>query len=344
VEGVTGAGPTDRPTPPVRDALASRRDGLNARFRVARLGAPHLSGDEVLTHLGGPVVDVLERVAAHEPAACADVLDELFEVSLELFARRLLGGAGANPLVARVFRVVLPAGVALLAREPGRLAGPLCNAALALGRERAGVAEAWIDGMAAVTPACATGAEWLGAGRVLAWRAGLAQHRGPALEALAASSSRVVAALSGGSDVSPGALAAARADPWVSPFSGSRAEALALAQRAGGHRALGGALGDLPRVVRQGGRLYVQAGADTFALHADCFGASLVRAALGGSPDPDAGDAPTVDDDGELQDGAARRPVRWATRTTSVASDATTLAVTLAHSYLVYVFPREPRS
>lgn len=344
MEGVTAAPPTHRPSAPVRAALEHRRDALNARFRAARLGAPHLSGDEVLAHVGGPVVDLLERVAGHDPAACAAVLEEVFEVSLELFARRLLGGPGVSPVVARVFADVLPAGAALLAREPGRLVGPLCNAALALGRERAGVAEAWLDRMTAVAPACGGAAEWLGAGRVLAWRGGLAQHRGPALEALAFASAGVVAALSGDDGVSPRALAEARADPWVNPFSGSRAEALVLAQRTGGHRAFGGSFVGLPRVARQGGRLFAQAGADVFALHADCFGASLVRAVPSVGPDRDAGEGPNFGRDGELRDGAARRPVRWATQTTSVAFDATTVAVTLGHSYLVYVFPREPRS
>ncbi|HSR10200.1 MAG TPA: hypothetical protein VLS90_02060, partial [Thermodesulfobacteriota bacterium] len=111
----------------------------------------------------------------------------------------------------------------------------------------------WAEKMAAASRACVDVGEFLQAGKVAAWLSGLAEYRGPALEACSKIPLKPALAVLG---LPPGTgekeLAAAldnlRADPW-SPISGrppDREKELKIVARAGSFRGVGGAMARPP--------------------------------------------------------------------------------------------------
>ena len=251
--------------------LADRRERYNQQFRLARHRTRGLDPQDFLTHLRevvGPIVDAVRT----EPAA---VCDALVELSLALAARGRLGSSGA---ITDGLRRLLPALPGLVAAAPRQFPVAVVNALHHLDSSPTGDPAGWVDTMLELGPRTASVTELLDAGAVAAWRRGLAQLRGSALNTAARLPAPMVRlALGADRDVD---LARLSADPWLDPaLTGRDGEVLLLARRVGGFRGFGGTFRRPPTVATSGGRWYATDGDDAWRVFADRFGVSIGRVA-----------------------------------------------------------------
>ncbi|MBI2920035.1 MAG: hypothetical protein HYY18_03000 [Planctomycetes bacterium] len=160
-----------------KDWLASRRDELNGRFKVAQRRFPSLDGAAVL----GLSAELLPALAGEGGEGAADLLSSGYDLILLHCGRGTLapGGGGSRPGVAALFRDVFPRVRPLLLQRPRRLPGALSNAVENMGER--GVEFARILGEAADGLTHGEDLERLGA--VVAWRLGEARLRTEALRA-----------------------------------------------------------------------------------------------------------------------------------------------------------------
>ena len=207
---------------PFASALAAGRRRYNTRVAVAQTGRARLQPEVFLDHPRATVRPVVEAVHRHNPARVEPVLDVLYELSLELVGRGWMGPESRFPFLDGGWRGLGVTCAALLAEAPKRVAVALTNALYNLSQEPSARPDAWIDGMAAVGRRTTDLEEWLEAGKVLAWRCGLAHYRDGALEACARLTPGVTTVALGLEDeLSKTALAtlldALKQDRWASP-------------------------------------------------------------------------------------------------------------------------------
>lgn len=301
-------------------ALERGRPRFNARFAAARRESRLVDGAAFAVHLR----EVVAPVAEASPEARIDaVVDALYDVSLDLMARGLLG----HPGVVGVWTRLLPRIPGPLAIDPRRLAAALSNAALQLGD----ALPVFVDGLAAAP--CGTPDELLEAGKVLAWLGGQAHWRAGALKALAGLPESLAATLLGGR-VGRDALLAGLADPWWRPGSPQGAPTrLALAAIAGGFTGLGGPFARPPTVRAAGDGLYALDGVGCWSIHADAFGVTLQRAE--GTP-AEAMAPARVDAEGRVSWRGLSERLPLLAGAQSVAASAHTCVVTLPHSHKLF--------
>jgi hypothetical protein len=269
---------------PFHRVLADRRDRYNQQFRLARHRTSGLDPQEFLTHLReavGPIVNAVDAAAVDPEPVC----DALVELSLALAARGRLGVSGA---IADGLRRLLPTIPALVAASPRRVPASVVNALHHLDVSPTGDPVRWVDSMVELGTRTADVTDFLDAGAVAAWRCGLAQLRGAALDTadrLPAPLVRV--ALGTSAEVVLSRLAA---DPWLDPaLTGRDGEVLLLARRVGGFRGFGGTFRRPPTVSTAGGRWYASDGDDAWRVFADRFGVSLGRVATAPAEPGDVG-------------------------------------------------------
>jgi hypothetical protein len=263
--------------PVFQAVLESRRDAFNARFAAARRASRTLEGEVVLAWLGETLAPIVEAVGQIAPDRAEPVAERLYAVGLDLLSRDLLGPAARRGALNEGWKL-LPALAGRLSQEPERLARALSNAWLAL--EQGGRADGWTLRLLELDPLCDGLDELLEAGKVLAWRCGLARYRESALDVAVSLKPALIAAIF---DV-PVADEAARAallarllaDPWADP-AGARVTPLRVVARVGAFRGLGGPFLRPPRVALVEGRLLASDGDETVSLHADRFGAQWLR-------------------------------------------------------------------
>jgi hypothetical protein len=270
--------------------LADRRQTLNASFAAARLEYPGLEGDRVLAFLA----QTLARLAAVVPDhAAGPVIEGLFRVALPLIAKGLIGPAARIPLISSGWERLLPCRPEWLAAEPQRLARALGNALYHLGRQAGARPGDWIDMMATLGVAARSPDQWLDAGKLAAWRCGMAQYRSSALQ-LASALEATLAGIALGAG--PGVdepdrermLARLRADPWAEACTlGTAPRRPRLVATIGGFRGLGGPFLVPPRVCEMNGRLLVDGGQASFQVHADRYGSAFVRTTVALGKDPE---------------------------------------------------------
>jgi hypothetical protein len=252
---------------PFQGALVARRDRYNAQFRLART----LDAQGFLAHLRdavGPVVDA----SGGEPVP---VTDALVELSVALASRRQPDGFW--PLLRSLSRFV--------GMEPRRVPVSLANALHHLGASPTGRPASWIDTVVTLAGQLDDVAELLEAGAVAAWRCGLAQLRGPAVESAGKLRPEVLrVALGVESTVDFERLAG---DPWFDPGSASSPVALRVVRRVGEFRGFGGVFARPPLVSTSDGRWYAVDGEDVWQVFADRFSVGYRRVAS--LPDPDGG-------------------------------------------------------
>lgn len=160
-----------------RDWLASRRDELNARFRIAQRRYPRLDAPHVLQMLSG----ILPPLAGQDGAAAHDLLSAVYDLVLLHAGRGLLGernkqSAGGETFAGVLLRETFPSIRSLLLKKPRALAGALSNAAENLGDRGVAFARA----IGAIGGSLTDPGHLLDAGVVLAWRMGEPRLRGEA--------------------------------------------------------------------------------------------------------------------------------------------------------------------
>jgi len=306
------------------DFLRAHRGELNARFAMARRRLPALDG----AAFGGFLLAAVEPLVAAVPEReRAIVAHAAYDVALELCGQRLAGDGARDGRVGAAWAALLVPAAARIAEKPDVVLSAAANALVQLAAEPGARPDEWAQVMA--TTSAASLDEWLIAGQVAAWRAGLAHYRTSALDAADRLPPALALALVGGGGDWATVRARLRADPWHVP--GETASGPRVVARVGGFRGFGG-LFPVPPVVAGGGdRFLVMSEEDAWVLFADAFGATFHRA---GDEDrrAAAGSAPRWKGRRvEVAGTSIEVPVRG--EITSAALAASTLAVTSSHSH-----------
>lgn len=271
------------PNSPLAQALEKGRGAFNARFAQARSASKSLDPEIFRRHLVEIVEPIARSVSASEPDKVQGAVEVLFDLSLDLMGKGYFGEEPRCPELLDTWRELLPAIPGLLAKSPRRVAAALTNASVTLSRPGAANAHAWIASMAKVASHCADAEAYLSAGKVAAWRWGMASHRDAALDLLASMPEATASAaldLPVGEVLPVPVLLEALGDPWRRAEDAKKpagAKALAIMGRVGGFRGFGGPFVCPPDVVAQAGRLLAFDTEGCYALFADAYGSSFER-------------------------------------------------------------------
>ncbi len=266
--------------------LERNRRGFNAQFMQARQMAPSLDGEEFAAHLRGNVAPIVGACDAISSERTHEVVEVLYELSLQLMSKGLLGNQTRNPLLQKAWTQLLPHLANQIVLSPRRVVGSVCNAVVALSQTPKVRAENWMQMMREVAPACADVETFLCAGRVLAWRCGMAHTRENALHLGRSLPANIVRFLFNlPNDTTSAALeqmwSNLQNDVWISPteaaVSSPRSSSLKLVAQVGDFRGFGGNFQSPPRVTSENGAFYVSEQSQSWRIFADVFGATLIR-------------------------------------------------------------------
>lgn len=168
---------------PLAQALEWGRERFNARYEhhTKALRRP-VDPKEFSIHLMENMGTLVDAVAAHDPSSVNRVVEELFEISLELMSAGYVGLHSRYRLPEMVFRQLLPATAPFMAQNPRLVAGSLINAALAMESEPSARPEEWVERMKMAATVAKTPKGLLDAGIALSWHCGMAHFRSGALE------------------------------------------------------------------------------------------------------------------------------------------------------------------
>jgi hypothetical protein len=236
----------------------------------------------------------------------------------------------------------------MLVKAPQQIAGSLTNAIYQVSVSTGGDASGWIDTMAAIARQCSGATDLLDAGKIVAWRAGLAHYRRGALDACRSLSPDLASLALGVS----GAVASYHAmidrlesDPWLDPAvaAGERMPepSLRIVAEVGSFRGFGGPFRVPPKVYLRDGQLVAKDDDSAWILTADRFGATWHRSGTDDLLAQTFSDA-AVDRDGGAKIGKLRASFPELRQPWSQAFDGTTLAVTLALSHRIRLIACTP--
>jgi hypothetical protein len=332
-------------------ALASRRTRFNALFADARRFRPALDPSVFQEHLKATVAPIVERVAERAPEQAGAVTAALYELSLDLVGKELLGPRSRYPALAAGWHRLLPALATHVAAEPRRVPGAMTNALYHLATTPQAQPQMWMDSVLALAALEPGTPGLLAAAQVAAWRAGLAHYRQDALDLcrhlpphLAATALGMPAAAA--ANASPERLERALGrlsdDPWLDPAEAWGEAApqrrLQLVRRVGAFRGFGGLFMAPPTVTCPAGQFVVGDGGDHWLLCADQCGASLHRTTA-----PPQGPARMrepfyrLDSRGKVTRGKHSAVFAELAGSQSSAADGATLAVTTPLSHAVFL-------
>lgn len=323
----------------LREALEAGRSRYNAEFAMARHRMPGLDPVAFQAHLRstvGPIADAVSRTA---PERVRDVVDVLYEFSLDLVGKGLFD---RYPPVLDGWRRLLVALAPCLAAEPRLFAGSVTNALHRLASTPSARAREWTEGMLTLGYGCPDVRTLLEAGKVLAWRAGMAHFRQSALGVCRGLEAQVALSALGIGEVEPGRLGGIlqrlEADPWLTPENAIEPgpKRLRIAARVGAFRGFGGLFLRPPRVLSIGDDLFVTDGQSCWSLHADAFGAVFQRVAETPRAEPGNSRYTLLNGVVHAADGQREHFTQFL-QITSLAGTNHTLAVTVPQSHSVYL-------
>lgn len=320
------------PAPLLADFLRARRTDCNARFAAARRHSPRLDATDFSRFLRdqlSPLATALEAIA---PDRAHLVLDRAYDLGLQLVAEKLAGPAAIHSAINRLWVDVFPSMAVLIGSEPRRILSALSNAAHHLSAIPDARAEIWRNRIVTLAPRCVTADDLLVVVQLLAWRAGLAHFRAPALAAADALPPELaLEALDAPAGLDWREVRDSHlADPWFG--YDARRQPIGPStpgHRIGAFRGFGGLFLAPPLVSRSGSHILVRSGDESWILLADAFGATFHRA----SPDEITASLPVArssNDSGRLPPGHPP--------TSAVVLDHT-CAVTSAQSHSIWVGP-----
>jgi hypothetical protein len=267
------------------------RTAFNARVAAARSASPGLDTDEfseVLITVVAPIVDAIAAATNPrdpvpgdpDPTAIA-IANELFGIALELCAQHRMSDA-----IRVGWATLLPDIGTTSAEHPRRLIAAVTNAIHHLDQTVGTNPTDWIRKMQAVTRFRPSVDEFLTAGQVTAWVAGLAAARPQALNLAAQLRPELLLAIFG---FDASALEAMRTDPWLYPHGmARRTDPVHI----GSFRGLGGQFINPPRLRTDGENLLATDGEGWWMVVADVFGSAALRTEPPQSPWPPQGPAP----------------------------------------------------
>ena len=257
---------------PLADFLRARRADCNARFAAARRLWPRLDAGDFSLFLRDQMSPLADAVDASESYI---VLDQAYDLGLRLVAEKLAGPASISPAVSSLWVNAFPMMAALIATAPRKIIGSLSNAAHHLSATPDARPEIWQSRLIELAPQCSNADELLTLAQILAWRAGLAHYRVPALAAAdSLSPALALAALEAPSGADwPEVRDAHLSDPWFGyPEDDSRDRCV------GAFRGFGGLFLTPPLVTLSASHILVRSGDEAWILVADACGATFHRA------------------------------------------------------------------
>ena len=340
-------------SPPLASALRAEREEFNRRFANQSHLAGGIDGLAFQSHLRHVVDPIVVAVAAVFPERTTMVINQLFDLSLDLFAKGTLGPNATSNTVLHVWSEVLPAIPKLIARDAAKVAGSLTNAAVNVDRHRSSRVRFWLSELKSVTIHCETAHQLLLCGAVLAWRAGLVQFRQVAIQSIADMPMELAIATLGlsaetTSEQLASMLGRLAGSPWEKLESGSPQESkvLQMVGTVGDFRGFGGEFLRPPLVTCHEGVLVASDGSHRWQFLADCYG-SLVHG-MGGEDAPlgyhsnrklhvSGADTIEVDPRGNIRWNQTRGKFVQLKNPTSAVGIGHTLAVTVEDSHRVYL-------
>jgi len=323
-------------------ALERGRERFNAKFAEARVAGNRVDESELARHLADVVAPIVESVAVAFSEKVDAVTAALFDLSLDLLGRDLLGNGGPIDVA---WQRLLPQIPGAIVASPRRTIGAMSNAIHNLARTPGVRVESWLDEMISAGSLFRTGDELLAVGRIVAWRAGMAHLRRMALESTPLLRPELATAALGvdyNADLHE-VVEALLKDPWADPAAVASRRRLTpelrIRTRVGAFRGFGGIFHTPPTVVLVDGQFLVGDDESTWVLFVDRFGATFTRAGVIDAadeiydPDPEL----RLTESGTVHAGGNMARFEELTGASSWASDGDTLVVTLPHSHAVRV-------
>lgn len=331
---------------PFAETLRRNRDRFNTKFAYARRKYPTLDADIFIEHLRSTLAPIATAVHSVAPDRVDETIEALYDISLELIGKAHLGRETRPTALITAWRKLFPRLASLLATEPAKFATAVTNAVYNLSLTASARPTFWIDAMTDIGSQCRDVASFLEAGKVVAWRAGLAHYRQSALysvKRIEPELARIALALPESSSAAIETIVERlMIDPWLSPAaaieSGNREKRLRIVSTVGAFRGFGGVFVSPPEVALSEGELVAFDKENCWAITADLFGATFHR--IGNSlPEIDNRRRTdfTMDKSGRVTRDSRSAVFAQFAGASSTASNETTLAVTIPHSHSVYL-------
>jgi hypothetical protein len=326
------------------ELLKRNRERYNTKFALARHTYPALDGEAFGEHLKKTVAPIAEAVAENHADKVDVVTDSLYDLSLELIGKDFFGKHVRYPAMLDGWEILLPFVPHLLAKDANTLTSAITNALYNLSVEPTARPSFWIETMIEIGKLCDDVQEFLEAGKVVAWRSGLAHYREGALEACKNLKTEIACAALGINETQnlETLLAQIEKDPWLNPqeFSSrlTKEKRLRAVSVVGAFRGFGGLFIAPPKVTYTDGQFLIYDSENLWAMTADCFGATFHRmgqtiSGLKNESNPNF----RIDKQGRVEMNEHRASFHHLADGTSFAADETTLAVTLPLSHSVYL-------
>jgi hypothetical protein len=328
---------------PLADALRRGRERFNTKFAYARHRFSALDAEAVKAHLRSTVAPIAAAVYDLDAGRVDEVVDAVYDLSLELIGGGYLAAQSRYPALLKAWREMLPRLPHLISREPSRLASAVTNAVYNLSATARPTF--WIDVMTRLGQDCHDVQAFLEAGKVVAWRSGMAHYRDGALAACLNMDEALARGALGLPEASPTPIAAVierlRQDPWLAPVaaagSNGKEKRLRVVAAVGAFRGFGGVFVEPPRVLRHDNEWLAYDREACWLVTADLFGATFHRV----SNRPPAADQATqfdfkIDAGGRVMKAAQAATFAYLADASSAAASEMAMAVTLPRSHSIY--------
>lgn len=332
-------------TGPMAESLKRGRERFNTKFAYARRSYPALEASDFADQLRDTIEPIINVVDHTRPDKTDDVVDALYDISLDLLGKGLIGERSRYPAIIKSWHQLFIALPELLAHDARLFAGAVSNAIYNLSITAGARPTFWIDAMAEIGAMCPDAQTFLDAGKVLAWRSGMAHYRESALDAclnLNAELARKALGVPGSNLQIEFVVERLKLDPWLAPSGvkegGGWKKSLRQVGYAGEFRGFGGTFISPPEVSLSEGEFILFDNESCWMLTADVFGATLHRIGTD-LPDVDAKTSSgfAIDKSGRVTKEQYQAVFPHLAAATSSASSATTLAVTIPVSHSVYL-------
>lgn len=331
-------------TGPLARILESGRSRYNAKFAQARWNYPQFNAQAFADHLRTVVALIAESVEASVPEKVEEVVDVLYDISLDLLSR---GFFARHPMIAEGWVELLGGLPKHLAASPKRFTASVTNALFNLSTSASGNPAQWSAIMKRAGNAASDVSLLLEVGKAAAWRCGMAHYRNDALKICEELLPELVcAALDMREGLTPPEVKTIvermKDDPWFVPDAGEQTppkeKRLRMAAEAGGFRGFGGLFISPPKVLFVDGNFIVYDDESCWRLYADAFGSAFLREnQLKPASSASVSMAFSIDPKGRIALGRYKADFPELSGATSFASDGTTLAVTIPFSHAVYL-------
>ena len=177
------------------EVLERNREYFNLGFARARRQNRQLDAEVFSEHLRTAVAPIVAATSQTEPERVNGIAIALYDLSLQLFAKNLLGPLCRYPGMAQLWLELFPRIPIWIAQQPGQVVSACCNAVYNLSVEagqNGKIVDRWLKRMQAIAPDCADVDQFFAGGP----STGLALRSGP----LSRNSDRHLARLASPSD------------------------------------------------------------------------------------------------------------------------------------------------